>query len=425
MLGGRTFFTDINAKTICLIGNQSVAVLKEHNIRRHHETKHAAFSQFKGDARKNKTRELLAKLHRQQGSLTRPSTAQDRATRASFEINALITWTGRSFSTGDFGKECLSIAATIMCPSQAKTFSRISLSPNTVTRDIKEQFKAKAAGFVAFSLACDESTDISDSAQLLVFIRGDLFAAVEQVLDTNGLSWEKLVGIRTDGAPAMLGRKAGLASLISQKVPQCGGKVAKHHCILHQEQLCARSVGAINTIESALTPPVQSSSRGGEVDFFELRRVIAVFLTSKNSDTQVPTDENWFCDMAFMVDITDLLNTLNIQLQGKDQIITEPFDHITLSHFFPGNLAHFPSLREVNLVKQRLPEYAALLRHLDQDFALRFEDFRERRGVILTLFGSTYICEQTFNVMNLNKSRLRSTLTDPHLQDILTLSAAT
>uniref|UniRef100_A0AAY4AVN2 General transcription factor II-I repeat domain-containing protein 2 n=1 Tax=Denticeps clupeoides TaxID=299321 RepID=A0AAY4AVN2_9TELE len=360
MLGGRTFFTDINAKTICLIGNQSVAVLKEHNIRRHHETKHAAFSQFKGDARKNKTRELLAKLHRQQGSLTRPSTAQDRATRASFEINALITWTGRSFSTGDFGKECLSIAATIMCPSQAKTFSRISLSPNTVTRDIKEQFKAKAAGFVAFSLACDESTDISDSAQLLVFIRG-----VNENME------------------------------ITQEL------AAQHN-------------------------------KKGEVDFFELRRVIAVFLTSKNSDTQVPTDENWFCDMAFMVDITDLLNTLNIQLQGKDQIITEPFDHITafrsklqLLCQQVGNLAHFPSLREVNLVKQRLPEYAALLRHLDQDFALRFEDFRERRGVILTLFGSTYICEQTFNVMNLNKSRLRSTLTDPHLQDILTLSAAT
>ncbi|XP_048840157.1 general transcription factor II-I repeat domain-containing protein 2-like [Brienomyrus brachyistius] len=447
------FFTDINAKAVCLICNQSVAVLKEYNIRRHYATKHAAFSQFKGDARKNKTRELLAKLHRQQGTLTRPSTAQDSATRASFEITALIARTGRSFSTGDFVKECLSIAATIMCPSQAKTFSQISLSRNTVTRrieemsrDIKEQFKAKAAGFVAFSLACDESTDISDSAQLLVFIRRvnenmeitqelagfetlrsttkseDLFAAVERVLDTNGLSWEKLVGITTDGAPAMVGRTTGLATLISQKVSQCGGKVAKYHCILHQEQLCARSVGMgdvvrdvikiINCIRSkalshrqfrALLEEVDSQykdvlyhqevrwlSRGKVLKrVFELRHVIAEFLTSKNSDTQVPTDEKWFCDVAFMVDITDLLNTLNIQLQGKDQIITELFDHITAfrsklqllcRHLSAGNLAHFPSLREVNLVKQRLPEYAALLRHLDQDFALRFEDFRESRG---------------------------------------------
>lgn len=136
-------------------------------------------------------------------------------------------------------------------------------------------------------------------------------------------------------------------------------------------------------------------------------------------------------------------------------------------------------------MKQRLP-YAALLRNLDQEFELRFEDFRKGGGdmelfsqpfsisvdsvpdhiqmeliefqcdselknkfmslhlkdfythvsserypsirkhaqVMLSLFGSTYICEQTFSVMNLNKSRLRSTLTDPHLQDILTLSVS-
>uniref|UniRef100_A0AAY4DM40 Transposase n=1 Tax=Denticeps clupeoides TaxID=299321 RepID=A0AAY4DM40_9TELE len=315
---------------ICLIGNQSVAVLKEYNICLHYETKHTAFSKFKGDARKNKTRELLAKLHRQQGTLTRPSTAQDSATRASFEITVLITRTGRSFLTGDFVKECLSI---------------ISLSRNTVTR-------------------------LCDFAQLLVFIRGvhenmeitqelagfetlrsttkseDLFAAVERVLHTNGLSWETLVGITTDGAP---------------KVSQCGGKVAKYHCILHQEQLCARSVGTgdvvrdvikiINCIRSKALSHRQFRALLEEVDsqykdvlyhqevrwlshgkvlkrFFELRHVIAEFLTSKNSDTQ-PRHKKWFCDVAFMVDITDLLNTLNIQLQGKDQIITELFDHIT------------------------------------------------------------------------------------------------
>lgn len=386
------FFTDINTKAVCLICNQSVAVIKEYNIRRHYETKHPAFSQYQGDVRRNKTANLLAKLRSQQSALTRPSAAQDSATRASFEISALIARTGRSFSTGDFVKECLSTAAAIMCPSQVRTFSQISLSRNTVTRriedmsrDIKQQFKEKAREFVAFSLACDESTDVSDSAQLLLFIRGvnenmeitqelagletlrnttkseDLFAAVERVLDTNGLSWEKMVGITTDGAPAMVGRKAGLATLVSQKVAQCGGKVAKYHCILHQEQLCAKSLGLgdvvrsviaiINCIHSkalshrqfrALLEEVDSEykdvlyhqevrwlSRGKVLKrFFELRHAITEFLKSKNSDTQVPTDDKWFCDVAFMVDITEQLNILNIQLQGKEQIITELFDHV-------------------------------------------------------------------------------------------------
>lgn len=124
------FFTDINSKAVCLICGQSVAVLKEYNIRRHYETRHAAFSRFKGEARKTKSRELLAKLRSQQNTLTRPSSAQESATQASYEISALIARSGRSFSTGDFVKECLSTAAKLVCPAQARAFSQISLSAN-------------------------------------------------------------------------------------------------------------------------------------------------------------------------------------------------------------------------------------------------------------------------------------------------------
>ena len=38
---------------------------------------------------------------------------------------------------------------------------------------------------------------------------------------------------------------------------------------------------------------------------------------------------------------------------------------------------------------------------------------------IFSLFGSTYICEQTFSVMNFDKNKQRSSLTDGHLEDIL------
>ena len=38
------------------------------------------------------------------------------------------------------------------------------------------------------------------------------------------------------------------------------------------------------------------------------------------------------------------------------------------------------------------------------------------------LFGSTYICEKTFSVMNFNKSKYRTALTDEHLQSILQIS---
>ena len=87
--------------------------------------------------------------------------------------------------------------------------------------------------FEFFSSACDESTDASDTAQLLIFLRGvnsemnvreelldlqslkgqtrenDLFASVSPPVDDIKLQWNKITGIITDGAPAMVGEHSG------------------------------------------------------------------------------------------------------------------------------------------------------------------------------------------------------------------------
>ncbi|KAJ3584976.1 hypothetical protein NHX12_013699 [Muraenolepis orangiensis] len=106
-----------------------------------------------------------------------------------------------------------------------------------MAEDVRGQIAQRASHFSAFSIACDESTDVSDSAQLLVFLRGvnedfevcqelagletlkgttngvDIFMAVERVMDKNDLKWETLSGITTDGAPAMVGNLAHFPSL--------------------------------------------------------------------------------------------------------------------------------------------------------------------------------------------------------------------
>lgn len=38
---------------------------------------------------------------------------------------------------------------------------------------------------------------------------------------------------------------------------------------------------------------------------------------------------------------------------------------------------------------------------------------------VLSMFGTTYVCEQTFSVMNINKTKHRSRLTNAHLNDIV------
>lgn len=53
---------------------------------------------------------------------------------------------------------------------------------------------------------------------------------------------------------------------------------------------------------------------------------------------------------------------------------------------------------------------------LDQD---KLKNLLDTAYQVFCMFGSTYTCEQTFSVMNLNKNRQRSSLTDVNLEAIL------
>ena len=54
----------------------------------------------------------------------------------------------------------------------------------------------------------------------------------------------------------------------------------------------------------------------------------------------------------------------------------------------------------------------------------KFANLRKMAMKLLVLFGSTYICEQTFSTMNINKTKLRSNLTDVHVQSLLRISTS-
>ena len=52
----------------------------------------------------------------------------------------------------------------------------------------------------------------------------------------------------------------------------------------------------------------------------------------------------------------------------------------------------------------------------------KFPNYIEHVKCIVAMFGSTYCCEQIFSKMKYTKSRIRSQLSDRHLNDILLLS---
>lgn len=76
-----------------------------------------------------------------------------------------------------------------------QAFSNVSLSRNTVAdrtcdlaTNLHDQLMEKGKDFVAFTLAVDESSDTSDTAQLAVLIRG---------VDSSLCDMEELLGLKS------------------------------------------------------------------------------------------------------------------------------------------------------------------------------------------------------------------------------------
>ena len=143
--------------------------------------------------------------------------------RASYAVANKIARDSKSFSDGEFITECIDEVVKIMCPDTLQEFEKVCLSRRTITRrieninkDVVKTFRQRIGEMEVFSIACDESADISDTAQLGIFIRGvnedfteteellalqsikgttkgeDIFGEVKKVFNTYNLHWSKL-----------------------------------------------------------------------------------------------------------------------------------------------------------------------------------------------------------------------------------------
>lgn len=254
-ISSRNFNTDWISKFLCVEGKKSkptclvcncvIAVPKKFNIQRHYNNhsdiieKYPEGSVKREDYIKKKTNSLLT----QQLILTKQSNEKKDMVLTSYEIAFLLAKCGKPYSDGEIIKKSLDIFAKNTNDSKISAYVKdISLSRNTIMRrideissDISKQISCNTTNSKYFSLALDESCDITDNPQLSIFIRSvnSKFEVTEELLglevletSTKGtdifnklkycveilllkdddLIWSKFESVCTDGAPCMYDR---------------------------------------------------------------------------------------------------------------------------------------------------------------------------------------------------------------------------
>lgn len=109
--------------------------------------------------------------------------------------------------------------------------------------------------------------------------------------------------------------------------------------------------------------------------FYDLRQEIADFMEIKEKPLPEVSDQKWLCDLAFLVDITGLLNELNLKLQKQGQLVNELYSHLKAfqskirlweTQMRSGSCYHFSTLSSHENVDYT--QYAEDLKSLSEQF---------------------------------------------------------
>ena len=336
-------------------------------------------------------------------------------------------------------------------PEILGSIKALQLSRNTVTRrseaiaeDLTRQLWKDIADCECFSLQLDESTNVSDTAQLCIFIRmvftnmtakeelltilplkehtrgEDIFKSFKNFIEKTQFPVCKLMSITMDGAPAMVGHSNGFIAKCREDddFPD----FLNYHCIIHQQALCAKMLNMkeimdvatkiscsirarslqrrlfrahlekadCDHLELLLHTDVRWLSRGKFLQRFrELLPEIKEFLREgKHADYIQLNDHRWLLDLAFLTDLTNMLNDLNLQLQGKDKTVIDMISSVNAfkrkmqhlsSKLHRHDLANFKNLAaELETQTQSCAQLdsARYIKQIDNsEFHRRFQDF--------------------------------------------------
>lgn len=240
-----------------------------------------------------------------------------------------------------------------------------------------------------------------------------IFRCLEEYLHKHNIPFENIIAVATDGAPAMVGRYRGFATILKEKVPG----IRTIHCVIHRNNLVAKYLSpelhkalqfCIESINQIKAQPLKSRlfsklcEENDEV-FNQLLLHTEVRWLSKgvclqrlvdlfDSTTEFLSEINPVLSdklknnknhIFYLADLFGKFNNVQTKLQGKDVTIIQARTillgfqvklNLFKSFLLRKNFEYFSNLRQLEIKEEDLEIYANHLQNLSDDFKLRFAD---------------------------------------------------
>ena len=186
-------------KPLCLVCQKTVLATKEYNLKRHYNTLHKHnFEKYEGKERKNVLQSLKEKQEKQVSKMFNFVNSQKTGLAASYEVALLLAKKIKSFRDGELVKVCaIRMAKAFGEEKIAEKFTTVSLSHQTMAKRVADlsqhvtcKLKSATKNCSYFSVTLDESVDVTDVSQLMIFARlmDESFEVQEELLTLHPLT---------------------------------------------------------------------------------------------------------------------------------------------------------------------------------------------------------------------------------------------
>ncbi|PNF40384.1 hypothetical protein B7P43_G01590, partial [Cryptotermes secundus] len=294
----------------------------------------------------------------------------------------------------------------------------------------------------------------------------DIFKEIQKTLTEYNLDCNRLQCVTVDGGKIMSGIKICLVDQITKACEDAGiSKPMFLHCVIRQQALCAKHVD----ISSVLKPVIsivnfilchalnhrqflsfleECDSELTDLTYYTaLWNEIDIFLTEKNHHEPLLSDTEWlnFVHMLYCTELHQkseaefpssfanlVISDLKEQFRKRFADFDASAQEISLfQNPFDCDAADVPSqiqmeiieLQENYHIKDKYKEgnLIEFYKFLNSE---QFPNLKKFACKFISIFGTTYLCEQTFSQMKYIKSKYRANLSYEHLKSLLVISVS-